>query len=72
MGFMRPDMHNKVSIFVSDMFVGMYVYSLYQLTGHERGRLTMDQEDDQQQNKISMGMPVTQWITVYNAHLLMK
>ncbi|KAL9991609.1 hypothetical protein Hdeb2414_s1290g01004531 [Helianthus debilis subsp. tardiflorus] len=42
------------------------------LTGHKRGRLTMDQEDDQQQNKISMGMPVTQWITVYNAHLLMK
>ncbi|MFS7940580.1 hypothetical protein Hanom_Chr05g00466101 [Helianthus anomalus] len=43
------------------------------LTGHKRGRLSMDQEDDQQPNKkIRMGMPVTQWITVYNAHLLMK
>ncbi|MFS7901057.1 hypothetical protein Hanom_Chr00s165011g01826561 [Helianthus anomalus] len=43
------------------------------LTGHKRGRLTMDQEDDQHPNKkIRMGMLVTQWITVYNAHLLMK
>ncbi|MFS8026879.1 hypothetical protein Hanom_Chr16g01491851 [Helianthus anomalus] len=32
------------------------------LTGHKRGRLTMDQEDDQQPNKkIRMGMPVTQY-----------
>ncbi|KAJ0531180.1 hypothetical protein HanRHA438_Chr10g0470501 [Helianthus annuus] len=48
-------------------------YLEYVLTVHKRGRLIMDQEDDQQPNKkIRTGMPVTQWITVYNAHLLMK
>ncbi|KAM0044146.1 putative protein kinase CK1-CK1-Pl family [Helianthus debilis subsp. tardiflorus] len=43
------------------------------LIGHKRGRLTMEQEDDEQpKKKIRMGMPATQWISVYNARRPMK
>ncbi|CAD5179033.1 unnamed protein product [Musa acuminata subsp. malaccensis] len=36
--------------------------------GQKRGRLMMDEEDDEQsKKKIRMGMPATQWISVYNA-----
>ncbi|XP_031254837.1 casein kinase 1-like protein HD16 [Pistacia vera] len=45
---------------------------LYQV-GHKRGRLTMEDEDDEQpKKKIRMGMPATQWISVYNARRPMK
>ncbi|KAK3030194.1 hypothetical protein RJ639_038704 [Escallonia herrerae] len=48
---------------------------VYQV-GHKRGRLTMDEEeyddDDQPKKKIRMGMPATQWISVYNARRPMK
>ncbi|KAK2991817.1 hypothetical protein RJ640_006377 [Escallonia rubra] len=48
---------------------------IYQV-GHKRGRLTMDEEedddDDQPKKKIRMGMPATQWISVYNARRPMK
>ena len=41
--------------------------------GQKRGRLTMEEEDDEQpKKKIRMGMPATQWISVYNARRPMK
>ncbi|KAK1289407.1 Casein kinase I isoform delta-like [Acorus calamus] len=44
-----------------------------QKVGHKRGRLMMDEEDDEQpKKKVRMGMPATQWISVYNAHRPMK
>ncbi|CAL1373422.1 unnamed protein product [Linum trigynum] len=43
---------------------------IYQV-GHKRGRLTME-EDGQPNKKIRMGMPATQWISVYNARRPMK
>ena len=45
---------------------------IYQV-GHKRGRLTMEEEDDEQpKKKVRMGMPATQWISVYNARRPMK
>ncbi|PSS01217.1 Casein kinase 1-like protein [Actinidia chinensis var. chinensis] len=45
---------------------------IYQV-GHKRGRLTMEEEDDEQpKKKVRMGMPATQWISIYNAHRPMK
>jgi len=45
---------------------------IYQV-GHKRGRLTMEEEDDDQpKKKVRMGMPATQWISVYNARRPMK
>ncbi|KAJ9546658.1 hypothetical protein OSB04_019201 [Centaurea solstitialis] len=45
---------------------------MYQV-GHKRGRLTMEEEDDEQpKKKVRMGMPATQWISVYNARRPMK
>ncbi|KAL8122938.1 hypothetical protein AgCh_011066 [Apium graveolens] len=44
-----------------------------QKVGHKRGRLTLENEEDQQpKKKIRMGMPATQWISVYNARRPMK
>ncbi|XP_068636368.1 casein kinase 1-like protein HD16 [Aristolochia californica] len=46
---------------------------LIYLVGHKRGRLSMDEEDDEQpKKKVRMGMPATQWISVYNARRPMK
>ncbi|XP_057525040.1 casein kinase 1-like protein HD16 [Amaranthus tricolor] len=45
---------------------------IYQV-GHKRGRLTMEEDDDEQpKKKIRMGMPATQWVSVYNARRPMK
>nr|XP_027125659.1 casein kinase 1-like protein HD16 isoform X1 [Coffea arabica] len=45
---------------------------IYQV-GHKRGRLTFeDEEDEQPKKKVRMGMPATQWISVYNARRPMK
>ncbi|XWS72515.1 hypothetical protein CRYUN_Cryun02cG0046500 [Craigia yunnanensis] len=45
---------------------------IYQV-GKKRGRLTMEEEEDEQpKKKIRMGMPATQWISVYNARRPMK
>ncbi|KAK9282472.1 hypothetical protein L1049_005390 [Liquidambar formosana] len=45
---------------------------IYQV-GHKRGRLTVEDEDDEQpKKKVRMGMPATQWISVYNARRPMK
>ncbi|KAJ7571416.1 hypothetical protein O6H91_01G162500 [Diphasiastrum complanatum] len=44
-----------------------------QKVGQKRSRLTIDEEeDDQPKKKIRLGMPATQWITVYNARRPMK
>ncbi|THU49682.1 hypothetical protein C4D60_Mb06t12110 [Musa balbisiana] len=41
--------------------------------GQKRGRLTIDEEEEsQQRKKIRLGVPATQWISVYNARLPMK
>ncbi|CAI9755669.1 unnamed protein product [Fraxinus pennsylvanica] len=45
---------------------------VYQV-GQKRGRMLMDEDDDEQpKKKIRIGMPATQWISVYNAHRPMK
>jgi hypothetical protein len=44
-----------------------------QKVGQKRGRITVEEEeDDQPKKKIRLGMPATQWITVYNARRPMK
>ncbi|XP_068641039.1 casein kinase 1-like protein HD16 isoform X2 [Aristolochia californica] len=44
-----------------------------QKVGHKRARLSIDEEDDEQpKKKVRMGMPATQWISVYNARRPMK
>lgn len=41
--------------------------------GQKRGRLNLDEEDEgQPAKKIRMGVPATQWISIYNARLPMK
>ncbi|MQL96819.1 hypothetical protein Taro_029498 [Colocasia esculenta] len=45
---------------------------LYQV-GQKRGRLTIEEEDDgQPRKKVRLGVPATQWISVYNARMPMK
>ncbi|MCO5601133.1 hypothetical protein L7F22_055252 [Adiantum nelumboides] len=44
-----------------------------QKVGQKRSRLTMeDAEDEQPKKKVRLGMPATQWISVYNARRPMK
>ncbi|QCE00161.1 casein kinase 1 [Vigna unguiculata] len=46
---------------------------LIYLVGHKRGRLTVEEDDDEQPKKrVRMGMPAMQWISVYNARRPMK
>ncbi|XP_061348559.1 casein kinase 1-like protein HD16 isoform X2 [Gastrolobium bilobum] len=41
--------------------------------GQKRGRLNIEEEDDSQpKKKVRLGVPATQWISVYNARLPMK
>ncbi|KAK8938742.1 Casein kinase I isoform delta-like [Platanthera zijinensis] len=40
--------------------------------GQKRGRLMMEGEDEQPKKKVRIGMPATQWISVYNARRPMK
>ncbi|KAB1218513.1 Casein kinase I isoform delta-like [Morella rubra] len=44
------------------------------LVGHKRARLAMEEEEDdgQPKKKVRLGMPATQWISVYNARRPMK
>ncbi|KAE8720835.1 cation efflux family protein [Hibiscus syriacus] len=44
---------------------------IYQI-GQKRGRLNTDEEDDQPKKKVRLGVPATQWISVYNARPPMK
>lgn len=47
-------------------------YIIYQV-GQKRGRLNADEEDDgQAKKKVRLGVPATQWISVYNARSPMK
>ncbi|KAK7343248.1 hypothetical protein VNO77_11848 [Canavalia gladiata] len=44
-----------------------------QKVGQKRGRLNAEEEDDSQpKKKVRLGVPATQWISVYNARLPMK
>ncbi|XP_027367342.1 casein kinase 1-like protein HD16 isoform X2 [Abrus precatorius] len=44
-----------------------------QKVGQKRGRLNIKEEDDSQpRKKVRLGVPATQWISVYNARLPMK
>ncbi|KAK7320804.1 hypothetical protein VNO77_30621 [Canavalia gladiata] len=45
---------------------------LVYLVGHKRGRLTVEEDDEQPKKKVRMGMPATQWISVYTARRPMK
>ncbi|CAA0826906.1 Protein kinase family protein [Striga hermonthica] len=41
--------------------------------GHKRGRVNLDEDDDEQpKKKVRMGMPATQWISIYNARRPIK
>ncbi|KAG8637303.1 casein kinase 1-like protein HD16 [Manihot esculenta] len=41
--------------------------------GQKRGRLNIEEEDDgQPKKKVRLGVPATQWISIYNARLPMK
>ncbi|XP_030547560.2 casein kinase 1-like protein HD16 [Rhodamnia argentea] len=41
--------------------------------GQKRGRLNVEEEDDgQPKKKVRLGVPATQWISIYNARLPMK
>ncbi|XP_020585093.1 casein kinase 1-like protein HD16 isoform X1 [Phalaenopsis equestris] len=45
---------------------------IYQV-GQKRGRLMMEEvEDEQPRKKVRMGMPATQWVSIYNARRPMK
>ncbi|KAK8635320.1 hypothetical protein V6N13_004061 [Hibiscus sabdariffa] len=44
---------------------------IYQV-GQKRGRLNIDEEDDQPKKKVRLGVPATQWISIYNARPPMK
>jgi len=44
---------------------------IYQV-GQKRGRLIGEEDDEQPKKKIRMGMPATQWISVYSARRPMK
>uniref|UniRef100_A0A2N9H9W6 non-specific serine/threonine protein kinase n=1 Tax=Fagus sylvatica TaxID=28930 RepID=A0A2N9H9W6_FAGSY len=44
-----------------------------QKVGQKRGRLNIEEDDDgQPRKKVRLGVPATQWISVYNARLPMK
>ncbi|KAF3653834.1 putative coatomer subunit beta-1-like [Capsicum annuum] len=40
--------------------------------GQKRGRLSLNEEEEQPQKKIRLGVPATQWISIYNARKPMK
>jgi hypothetical protein len=45
---------------------------IYQV-GQKRGRLNIEEEDDSQpKKKVRLGVPATQWISIYNARMPMK
>lgn len=50
------------------------VVKLINLVGQKRSRLIIDEEeeDEQPKKKVRMGMPATQWISIYNARRPMK
>ncbi|KAL2323855.1 hypothetical protein Fmac_022913 [Flemingia macrophylla] len=43
-----------------------------QKVGQKRGRLNIDEDDLQPKKKVRLGVPATQWISIYNARLPMK
>ena len=62
---------NFFTLFRSNLWL-IVVKLIYQV-GQKRGRLMIEDEDDEQpKKKVRMGMPATQWISVYNARRPMK
>nr|GME09241.1 casein kinase 1-like protein HD16 isoform X1 [Ipomoea batatas] len=58
-------MHCRGAVTKSDFF---FLVILVQV-GQKRGRMTFEDEDDEQpKKKVRMGVPATQWISVYNSH----
>ena len=54
-------------------FLTLLILFCLKLIGHKRGRLAMEEEDDDQpKKKIRIGLPASQWISVYNARRPMK
>ncbi|KAG5078654.1 hypothetical protein JHK82_057349 [Glycine max] len=43
-----------------------------QKVGQKRGRLNVEDDDSQPRKKVRLGIPATQWISIYNARLPMK
>ncbi|TKY50595.1 Casein kinase I [Spatholobus suberectus] len=43
-----------------------------QKVGQKRGRLNIEEDDSQPKKKVRLGVPATQWISIYNARLPMK
>ncbi|GAB2269372.1 Casein kinase 1-like protein hd16 [Dionaea muscipula] len=77
----EPEYAKYISFF--DGIVGPYpdirpintdgAHKLIFQVGQKRGRLTLeDGEDEQPKKKVRMGMPATQWISIYNARRPMK
>lgn len=40
--------------------------------GQKRGRLNVEDDESQPRKKVRLGVPATQWISIYNARLPMK
>ncbi|CAN4110238.1 unnamed protein product [Withania somnifera] len=40
--------------------------------GHKRGRSNVEEDEEQPRKKVRMGVPATQWISIYNARKPMK
>lgn len=48
-------------------------YGMICQAGQKRGRVNMEEEDDgQPKKKVRIGVPATQWISIYNARQPMK
>ena len=48
------------------MVHALFPQTIYQV-GQKRGRLNIEEEDDSQpKKKVRLGVPATQWISVYN------
>jgi hypothetical protein len=69
----------NATVFINGLCKCLYVsqkfwpQSMSWQVGQKRGRITVEEEeDDQPKKKIRLGMPATQWITVYNARRPMK
>lgn len=63
----------KILKFQIHLHCALTLVKLIYQVGHKRGRLSVEEEEDEQpKKKVRMGMPATQWISVYNARRPMK
>ncbi|CAN1140539.1 Casein kinase 1-like protein HD16 [Linum perenne] len=47
-------------------------YQIISQVGQKRGRLNIEEDDGQPRKKVRLGVPATQWISIYNARRPMK